>query len=113
MGLRCAQQTVILRGFAVCVGLTRLLRPEMGKRPRFHWGGWQSQRDAANSFMLRKHLVDVRGLFDLSECSPRHAPKRCSWHATTKVHLRWIVVESTTNSIDLADQSCVPRYADD
>jgi hypothetical protein len=30
-----APQRVILRGFAVCVGLTRLPRPETGKRPGF------------------------------------------------------------------------------
>src|ERR1700746_1236408 len=34
-GLRCAPQTVILRGFAVCVGLTRFPYPETDKRPRF------------------------------------------------------------------------------
>src|SRR5215831_16038524 len=43
-GLRYARQTVILRGFAVCVGLTRFPHPEMGKRPRFARAlvGWQS-----------------------------------------------------------------------
>jgi hypothetical protein len=30
-GLRCAPQTVILRGFAVCVGLTRFPHPETGR----------------------------------------------------------------------------------
>src|SRR5258708_1159222 len=34
-GLRCAPRTVILRGFAVCVGLTRFPHPETGERPRF------------------------------------------------------------------------------
>src|SRR5262249_50561099 len=34
-GLHCAPQTVILRGFAVCVGLTRFPYPETGKRQRF------------------------------------------------------------------------------
>src|SRR5262245_50840834 len=36
-GLHCAPQTVILRGFAVCVGLTRFPHSETGKRPKFAW----------------------------------------------------------------------------
>jgi len=34
-GLRCAPRTAILRGLAVCVGLTRFPHPEAGKRPKF------------------------------------------------------------------------------
>jgi hypothetical protein len=56
-GLRCAPQTVILRGFAVCLGLTRFPHSETGKKPRFPslnralpdkntFIGWQRQRDA-------------------------------------------------------------------
>jgi hypothetical protein len=73
-GLRYAPQTVILRGFAVCVGLTRFPRPETGKRPRFARAllGWQCDPHHLRYLQPRALGRKASDEFAVPLCRPHH-----------------------------------------
>src|SRR5262249_3734675 len=71
-GLRCAPQTVILRGFAACVGLTRS-HPETAMRPRFAWHDRHRSLTAGGRRRLQYSVLTING------CSRQNEAKKSNY----------------------------------